>query len=211
MATPRARIEGGFMKFWIGVLVVMLLACHAQAEELQFDLTGTAFTQDNGFYPGVGPFAISFVLDTSASTFVPVFGSACLQQFSGNAALLNFSATVNGSLVESAPSLTAPYNGIMSDHGACTGLFIAGIDVPGFLWAIDPGLRISQSAITTSADPLATLFENFQSAPGYGELGNLNLSITTLTVMSVSVPEPDILALWALGVIGLIGIRRLTK
>src|ERR1700720_117306 len=75
----------------------------AQAEEFQFDLSGTAFTPGNGYYPGVGPIDISFILDTSRSASSFVFGNSCLQHFQGGAAVSNYNVQLNGQSMLSMP------------------------------------------------------------------------------------------------------------
>jgi PEP-CTERM motif len=187
----------------LGGAILAFASLPTRAEELQFDLTGTAFTQDNGFYPGVGPFDISFMLDTSRSTSLFVFGNGCLQRFGGTAALSNVTVTVNGQSMMSASSLTGGYGGD-NPAGQCPGGFLAALVAPNLVWEFDSRPGIDQTILQASADPLATLFLNFQQYPGGAESGGLNMDIKSVTVTPVSVPEPGTLGLLMLGFAGVV-------
>jgi PEP-CTERM motif len=176
----------------------------AQAEEFQFDLSGTAFTPGNGYYPGVGPIDISFILDTSQSASSFVFGNSCLQHFQGGAAVSNYNVQLNGQSMLSMPQTGAGFYGDNA-NGSCNAVFFTAFGLPSFLWEVDPNPGISKSALLASTDPLATLFTNFQSYPGYGEFAGLNVDISRVTVRDpVSVPEPGTLGLLMLGFAGVV-------
>jgi len=174
----------------------------AQAEDLQFDLTGTAETSTNGSL--VGPIDISFVLDTSRSTSSFLFlSNSCLQRFGGVAALSNINVTLNGQLAASMSSASGPYGGD-NTNGSCPGAFFSALGTPIFGWEFDASPGTSQAVLAASSDPLATLFLNFQSYASLGRFDGLNLAFDHVTVTPVSVPEPDTLGLLVLGFAGVV-------
>jgi hypothetical protein len=191
--------------------IILVLATAAQAEELQFDLTGSELTPDNNH--SVGPIDISFVLDTLSGTsssftfgnFRTPGGAPCLQHFGvSGASLSNVNVTLNGQSVLFARSSTASYAGD-NGSGGCPGFFFAALVVPGaFGWIFDPGPWMSQTAFLGSADPVARLFLGFQGFPSTGTFDGLNLDITHVTVTPVSVPEPGTFGLLMLGFAGVV-------
>lgn len=194
------------MKFWIGVLVALLLACHAKAEELAFDLTGTAYTPENPYYPGAGPFDISFQLDTMSGVPSFVFGGGCLQHFGvTGASLTNFQSTLNG--LSGLPSSALTNFGGDNANGSCGSDFFAALkfDTPSVSgwWEFDPHPGITQVQFLASTDPVAALFESFQEYPSYAVVqtptGTFDLAFDKVSVAPVDVPEPGTLVLMALG------------
>ena len=99
-----------------------------RAQELQFDLTGQALTQNTNV--PVGPFDISFVLDTQSGTRSLIFGTfnnpgaACLGRFNVNDALLtNVTILVAGQSMFSG-NTTGAYGGD-NPSPVCPGDFLA--------------------------------------------------------------------------------------
>ena len=189
-------------------LILALLLAAAQAEELQFDLTGTAYTPDNPYYPGVGPIDISFQLDTQSGTQSFLYAEGCLQHFDvSGASLSSINVQLNGHPSTFAANSTINFGGDNA-NGSCTqGIFVAALqfstpDISGW-WEFDPGL--SQPNLKASNDPIADLFLGFQqyssSAVVTTSSGVYDLDFKHVSVTSV--PEPGFLALFLLGLTGI--------
>lgn len=215
MCTLLSLAIRAFLPLFGTILAVTSLP--TQAEDLQFDLTGTAFTPGNGFFPGVGPFDISFVLDTQSGTRSLIFGTSnnpgagCLGHFGINGASLEDVTILVAGQSIFAGDATAGYGGDIVAP-VCTSNFTAGLvftaGTTSVVWDFDPSPGISQAALLASNDPVATLFLNFQQYPSSGGLsgpsGHLNLDFRDVTVTPVGVPEPGALGLLVLGLTGVV-------
>lgn len=195
--------------------ILILFFATVRAEELQFDLTGTAYTPENPYSPGVGPFDISFLLDTQSGTTHFTYGNfrtpggvSCLQHFDVSGALISdVNMTLNGQRMFSGDSALTNYGGDNAG-GGCPGFFFAALlfntpRVQGW-WEFDP--TPGPFDLSKSSDPISTLFLGFQQYPSVASIvfdgSPYNLGFKSVSVTSV--PEPGAFALFLLGLTGIV-------
>src|SRR6266404_2936113 len=146
---PGRSFTGGRMKALIYAAVLASLPL--QAEELQFDLTGQAYTQTDPSTP-LGPFDISFMLDTAAGTTNWQASPSCLQHFDTSVTLTSVNMTVGGQPWLTNSQAQADYGG---DSNSCPGLLLAALvytngDI-SFIWEFDSPPPADQSAAALAA------------------------------------------------------------
>ena len=180
------------MKFWIAVLVLLMLATGARSAELQFTLTGPNSSE-------------SFVIDSALGGSQLTFGSNCLQsaQISG--------ATFQGLAINGIDQgdFTGQYdfhNMASECPGGQSGLydFYGYQGGKSFVWSVDPpGLSLAN----LQSNPIEALLRSFD---GSTEGSTFAYNGTAFEVDRISVtqaPEPGTLGLLAFGVIALAGLR----
>lgn len=180
------------------MLWLLVWAALAQAEELQFDLAGRAYTADGAS----GPFDISFMLDTMSGTSLFVYDSSgCLAGFSTDGVpFSNLSASVSGR-----PVITGNHMGGYSGGGIVNAaLWFQDGSNPSF-WEF--GGQTGPGCFAGN-DPLADLFLSTHPASS-GVLedssgAGWNLTFDRVSVTRIThVPEPATLALFVLGLAGI--------
>jgi hypothetical protein len=182
-----------------------------QAEELQFGLTGTAFTATN---PStlVGPFNVSFMLDTLSGTSSTAFSQGCLSHFGVSGGV------VTNMLMTAGNQTWAPIGPVSGGYGGdigrpdvtCPGLFFAALVVRDATHSLtfEAGIpTVSQTAFLQNPDPFAPLLEEFTGSylifANEGS-GSLEIDFNHVTVTPVSVPEPGVFGLLLLGFAGVV-------
>jgi len=205
------------MKFWIGILIVLLLICHAKAEELQFSFSGYTMTPD---YNTSQLVSMSFQVDTLSpqNTFTYTSDGTYIDSMSCSVIASNVNITLDGQLIESNGTGGFGFNGSLFGPPG-TGEFIGGIfsasgGQTGFIGIPDFGLGDSkQSDLLVSTDPLGTILngstyvtDGITSFESGGKLAPAWVS-----GHAISVPEPSTLALLSLGLAVVVGLRNFRR
>ena len=201
----------------LGATLAFGTANVAAADELQFDLTGTAYTSTGA---SAGLFDISFMLDTQSGTISTGFYDEFLPQNPYQNAFIvseavydNLNFTVNGASVFSTPQAVGTYTLTTLAFGGSMVVPTSG-DTPILEWHYVPmPAYMSEETYNALPDPLATVFLSYQNNfQGTGSLfintdgtDPLSLVFASETVRDVSgpgpvgVPEPGVLELMLLG------------
>ena len=199
----------------------------AAADELQFDLTGTAYTSSGA---SAGLFDISFMLDTKSGDISTGFYDEFLPQNPYQNAFIvseavydNLNFTVNGTSVFSTPQAVGTYTLTTLAPGGSMVVPTSGT-YPILEWHFAPmPAYMSQATYDALPDPLATVFLSYQDTfNGQGTMfttagDSLDLVFASETVRDVSgpgpvvgVPEPGVLELMLLGLGAVFARARLT-
>ncbi len=218
-ATLRLFRPGGLVLAILGLVGMQVAA----ADELQFDLTGTAYTSTGA---SAGLFDISFMLDTQSGTISTGFYDPFLPDnpyqnafIVSEAAYDNLTFTLNGTSVFSTPQAVGTYTLTTLAPGGSMVVPTSG-SVPILEWHFVPmPAYMSQETYNALSDPLATVFLSYQDAfNGRGTIftdftdpgDTLDLVFASETVRDVTstpppvgVPEPGILGLMLFGFGGL--------
>jgi hypothetical protein len=222
--------EGNRMRL---LLAFALLPALAQADEIEFTVTGSIFQSlpigpdpPTSVWKGSGPIPTTFQMilvntlaprDSLTYAFAP---DTSLDSVAFSVAATDFNFTLGGQTLVSGGSGSFSASG--SQLGECS--FIGGTysastasgtfgGVPDFSLG---GGCITKSQLLGSSDPLGLLLSHSSFVPDDGWNGSF-LSVGTSTLVSVenvsgvSVPEPDSLALFAAGGLGLFACRRRRK
>lgn len=180
------------MKFWIGILVLLLLVAGARSAELQFTLTGPASTE-------------SFVIDSAGGSSQLIFGSNCLQSAQINGTTFQ-GLTINGIDQGNFTGQYDFHNMASECPGGQSGLydFYGTNGTRSFVWSVDPpGLSLAN----LQSDPIGSLLKSFDTSTE-GSTFSYNGEALEVNHISVTpVPEPGTLGLLALGVLALVGLR----
>jgi hypothetical protein len=216
------------------LLALALLPALAQADEIEFTVTGSIFQSlpispdpPTSVWKGTGPIPTTFQMSFLVNTLAP--GDSLTYAFAPDNSLgtvafsvaaTDFNFTLGGQTLVSGGSGSFSASG--SQLGECS--FIGGNysastaagtfgGVPDFILG---GGCVTKSQLLGSSDPLGLLLNNSSFFPDDGWNGSF-LSVGSSTLVSVenvtgvSVPEPDSLALFAAGGLGLFACRRRRK
>jgi hypothetical protein len=210
-ATLRLFRPGGLVLAILGLSGMQV----AVADELQFDLTGTAYSSTGA---SAGLFDISFMLDTQSGFVGTGFYDSNLPDnpyqnafIVTNATYSNLNFIVDGTSIFSTPQAEGSYILTTLPSGGNTLLSNSG--PPLLEWHFSPmPAYMSQATYDALPDPLATVFLSYQdNFNGQGEIltasgDTLDLVFASETVRDVSgpgpvvgVPEPGLLELMLLG------------
>jgi hypothetical protein len=189
-----------------------------------FSSTGTIPTLAQG-----STVATSFVLDTgsvgSASLLFGTFSGngfppePVLSAFDiANVLTRDISLRIDGFDAGPAPGATgsARYDGLLSSpiNGTDYDLFMS-LVAPGLTatfadFNVSPPGAITQATLLAAVDPLAFILQGYGTAPAFsildGTFGRIAFAVESLTIREV--PEPTTLALFAIALLGLAGLRR---
>jgi len=173
--------------------------------DIQVTMSGSAFPTGN-VDGALSPFSLTFTVDTTNGAPQMLYSGGCLTGFRSTPTVTNFNASVGGSLF-SLPSAAA---GIGGDVPVVCGSELLGqLNIPGvFTWTVDPPVPA-----TFGSDPIAALISNWNTDAGTWLNGwtLLPTSIEQHDVTPVSVPEPSLIVLFALGLAALLINRRMQR
>jgi hypothetical protein len=202
---------------WVVLLIVLLLACHAKAEEIQFSFSGYTMTPD---YNTASLLSLSFQVDTLSplNTFTYTTDGTYIDSMSCSVITSNVNITLDGQLIEQNGSGGFGFNGSLFGPPG-TGEFIGGTfgasGGPNSFFGIpDFGLGDSrQSDVLVSTDPLGTIL-NWSTYVTDGitsfESGG-KLAPAWVGGRATSVPEPSVFSLMALGIAMVVGLRNFKR
>lgn len=204
------------------ILTAALIAWTAPlaAEEVQLNFGGLAECASAAgcTVQGSVPFAISFDLNTLSGTltptFVPLNGVSCLEILAAQGiSMTNFNASIGRRNIAApksgkAGALADLFGGLGSceTHGYDLGLGTStGFDIDTAL-----GKSLTQAQYQASEDPLLFLLSQINGHGSAELLPDWNLTITNESIHAVPVPEPDVGALFLLGLLG-VGLSRVRR
>jgi hypothetical protein len=218
------------------LLVLALLPAFAQAEEIQFTVTGSLFqtlpitpNPPTSTWNGPGPiptsFQMSFLVNTlapgntlSTTGFDP--NSGFLDDVAFNVVATDFTVSLDGKTIESGGTGSFAASGTgLGQCGFIGGDYSAGSSTASFFGVPDFSLGggcVTQSALHSSKDPLGLLL----NGSGYFADDGWNNSyffvdnssvLSVVNVEATQVPEPATLGLMALGFLGAGLTRRIRK
>lgn len=170
--------------------LLLLLSLPAYADELQFDFTGEAESTVDG--SNIGPMQLDFMLDSTAGVQTFIMNGTTLYAWGvSGSKVTDFSFVVNGGNVLTAASLPSSMGGIGIGSTVFNGLGFG--DQGGLTW---------DSSGLNGPSTVSEVFRSFDfSNTGAGTISNIDFTVTKGDVRVVSVPEPGVLPLMALGLL----------
>lgn len=181
--------------------LLAVIGVPAQAEELQFDISGTALSADG--QTAVGPWDITFKLDTLSGTQQLTFNSdgSLFGYNVSNAAFSDVDLSINGqTAIAAVPSLLGVYSGGELQFGGMQ----FSVDGSTFTW--EYGGHLGPGPFSGS-DPLAAMFLSshpISEAAFQSVAGSINLDAEHVSVHAIGVPEPETLGLMIFGIAGVV-------
>jgi hypothetical protein len=220
-----------------GLMAALLLLAAGTASATLIEVSMTGFVpidpfSNTGTIPTLGQgstVATSFVLDTSSfGSASTVFGTFSGNGFPAEPVLSDFDiagvltrdikVNIDGFAAGPAPgslgstdydgSLSSPING--TDYDLFMALFAPGFTATFADFNVSPPGAITQASVLAATDPLAFILGNYGTPPAFsildGSFGRIAFAVDQLNIREV--PEPGTLALFAIGLLAALTVRR---